>query len=68
MIIKKKKIRTKCVEICLNLDNYRLQTIFINANYLMGGTDPDTGDWLGILGMVSFNGHVQLFSFFCFFC
>ena len=36
----------------LNLDKYKLQPIFINANYLMGGKDPDTGDWLGIIGMV----------------
>ena len=37
----------------LNLDKYKLQPLFINANYSMGGKDPDTGDWLGIIGMVS---------------
>ncbi len=36
-----------------NIDKYRLQTKFKNANGSIGGKDPDTGDWLGITGMVS---------------
>ncbi|XP_023347484.1 uncharacterized protein LOC111716278 [Eurytemora carolleeae] len=36
-------------------DKYKLQPLFINANYSMGGKDPDTGDWLGIIGMVRYD-------------